>query len=723
MRPTITALLLCASAWAAPTTIVGTFSLPGGAPATGAAFIVWGRFTTFDGRVIPGGTLSVPIRSGHLSTALEPNDTALPTGTVYTVTYSFRQGTGETWVVPTSGSPVDVTAIATTVPLPPPDTIFALTQIAGGGATAGQYLTWDGTYWHPGNGPNPGGSTNQIQYKSNSTTFAGFTMSGYCTIVVATGVITCRGPDVGTAGVPISDGAAWTAASNAQITAKVNTFTSSLPGAVPASGGTSAALCLNQQGTWSTCAGGGGGGGGTNPTSLGLQYWQTGSSTWRVATSGDLTTLLTYTPLNLATLGQPSGPAQLDSGGRLTSAVLPTIGAGGSCALLASQSCGFTFDTVGRMTGAITNAILIDETGLSLSNVTTMNASTARHGFQKQLNGNALTYADGSGNYSVPVGSVTTNTSSSVVGEISLFQDTSGKVFKRSTLTGVLVSASGVASVATGTSTNCVHVDGTSAACGGGGGTSVTSGLTDWTPSRTPTVITFGSGCVPGAECRVRIGQTSYALAGGPYTCTLANSHTGDLHVYINPDTQAVVCGTNTALNGDITPSASATTVGSVAAMCSDCGQLFTWHVTSGAFDSTVTARYDAYLSIQPTPIAGFDIQIVGGNRPTISASPSVNTVAFSATPVFDLSAGSIQRITLTGNVTSSTLTNVQVGRFILEVCQDATGSRTFVAPTNLLGFTSIGASATALKCSAQAFLNDGADSNLRATAAGVLNQ
>lgn len=37
----------------------------------------------------------------------------------------------------------------------------------------------------------PGGTANQIQYNSGGTTFAGFTMSGDCTVVVATGVLTC----------------------------------------------------------------------------------------------------------------------------------------------------------------------------------------------------------------------------------------------------------------------------------------------------------------------------------------------------------------------------------------------------------------------------------------------------------------------------------------------------------------------------------------------------
>ena len=42
-----------------------------------------------------------------------------------------------------------------------------------------------------GTAANPGGSANQIQWNSAGTAFGGFTMSGDCTIVVSTGVITC----------------------------------------------------------------------------------------------------------------------------------------------------------------------------------------------------------------------------------------------------------------------------------------------------------------------------------------------------------------------------------------------------------------------------------------------------------------------------------------------------------------------------------------------------
>lgn len=65
--------------------------------------------------------------------------------------------------------------------------------------------------------------------------------------------------------------------------------------------------------------------------------------------------------------------------------------------------------------------------------------------------------------------------------------------------------------------------------------------------------------------------------------------------------------------------------------------------------------------------------------------SQGVDSVAFSATPVFDASLDNTFEIVLTGNVTSSTLINVTPGQtltFIIK--QDAVGGRAFVAPPNL---------------------------------------
>jgi hypothetical protein len=64
----------------------------------------------------------------------------------------------------------------------------------------------------------------------------------------------------------------------------------------------------------------------------------------------------------------------------------------------------------------------------------------------------------------------------------------------------------------------------------------------------------------------------------------------------------------------------------------------------------------------------------------------SVGIVTYSVTPVFGVSAG-IATLTLTGNVTSSTIASGVVSQQLLvQITQDGTGGRTFVWPTNMVG-------------------------------------
>jgi len=87
----------------------------------------------------------------------------------------------------------------------------------------------------------------------------------------------------------------------------------------------------------------------------------------------------------------------------------------------------------------------------------------------------------------------------------------------------------------------------------------------------------------------------------------------------------------------------------------------------------------------------------------------SLTTVAFSATPAFDASTAASFKLTLTGNVTGSTLNNAVAGEPIsFEICQDATGGRTFVPPTNVLNMGTIVSTANA--CSTQEFWFDGSN-------------
>jgi hypothetical protein len=111
--------------------------------------------------------------------------------------------------------------------------------------------------------------------------------------------------------------------------------------------------------------------------------------------------------------------------------------------------------------------------------------------------------------------------------------------------------------------------------------------------------------------------------------------------------------------------------------------------------------------------------EIADGIKTAKSIVSGVNTVTFSATPTFDASLGNTQKITLTDNVTSSTLSNATAGETInFLICQDGTGSRTFVWPANVLGGMTIGS--TVSTCSAQNFIFDG--TNAYAVSSGVTN-
>lgn len=96
-----------------------------------------------------------------------------------------------------------------------------------------------------------------------------------------------------------------------------------------------------------------------------------------------------------------------------------------------------------------------------------------------------------------------------------------------------------------------------------------------------------------------------------------------------------------------------------------------------------------------------------------------LNAVSFSGTPTFNAALGNTQKITLTGEVTSSTLAQAAAGEQInFLICQDTTGNHTFVWPTNVKGGMTIGS--TASTCSAQSFIFDG--TSAYALSSGVTN-
>jgi len=80
------------------------------------------------------------------------------------------------------------------------------------------------------------------------------------------------------------------------------------------------------------------------------------------------------------------------------------------------------------------------------------------------------------------------------------------------------------------------------------------------------------------------------------------------------------------------------------------------------------------------------------------SINTPVITVTYAASTTFDANLGEHFTETLTGNVTSSTLSNAVAGaNYFFSICQDATGNRTFAWPSNFQNAPTI--VATASKC------------------------
>ena len=135
------------------TTITDTLKNAQRRVVSGSLTITWQPFTAVDGVEIAAGKVIVPVVNGVFTVQLSPNDTAEPANTSYTVTYSiFNYSRGpETWVVPTSSTPLNIAGVLAASPPPAPVSLFMIlpSQIKGTGALVGQVPTWDGaeTVW------------------------------------------------------------------------------------------------------------------------------------------------------------------------------------------------------------------------------------------------------------------------------------------------------------------------------------------------------------------------------------------------------------------------------------------------------------------------------------------------------------------------------------------------------------------------------------------------
>ena len=102
----------------ATTTVTNTLYRADGTLASGTVVVSWNAFTTSLGQSVPSGTTSATIgTNGVMTVSLVPNAGSTPMGSYYTAVYHLDDGTvsREFWVVPASSTPVQVSAIKTTV--------------------------------------------------------------------------------------------------------------------------------------------------------------------------------------------------------------------------------------------------------------------------------------------------------------------------------------------------------------------------------------------------------------------------------------------------------------------------------------------------------------------------------------------------------------------------------------------------------------------------------
>lgn len=128
----------------------------------------------------------------------------------------------------------------------------------------------------------------------------------------------------------------------------------------------------------------------------------------------------------------------------------------------------------------------------------------------------------------------------------------------------------------------------------------------------------------------------------------------------------------------------------------------------------TVTNNYGLYVDDQ-TGVGTNNYAVYTARHVPSSFGGAVisgfHATSFSATPVFDASAGNTQSITLTGNVTSSTLSNAVAGEQInFIICQDGTGGRSFIWPTHITQAPPVNPNANA--CTYYSTVFDGTNAN-----------
>lgn len=161
--------------------------------------------------------------------------------------------------------------------------------------------------------------------------------------------------------------------------------------------------------------------------------------------------------------------------------------------------------------------------------------------------------------------------------------------------------------------------------------------------------------------------------SNGAFTLTLSNQTTNKFFAAPNGSTGAP---TFRAIVAADIPTLNQNTSGTAAGLSA------TLAIASGGTAATTAAAALTSLGAAPVASPVFTGSVKFGNY---HIEPSENNAGNSSTAItVDLSTGSAQKITLTGNATFA-LSNPQTGgAYVLKLVQDATGSRTVTWPTTV---------------------------------------
>ena len=435
------------------TQITWTVAGVGNTPATGSAIITLSAPCTWNGVYINTAPKYANIIAGSFTVSLVPNDAclanSLPNRTYYTVIWTINGQTvnnhgslTQTWFVPTSATALDVSAVLAS-PNPPTYPLQSISpmQISQFGASVGQDLCWNGSYWSPG-----------------SCSFA-----GVVSFNTRLGAVVSQSGDYTTAQVTESGNLYFTAnRAQAALAGMYQTPISGAPSTWPAT------FPPINSGDW--------------------------SGTWQSHAPGYFQVAISGAPGTWPTLGTASSHAATDfepalgSPGTNAYCVQSTtlgVRSWGPCGA-PSQSIVNTLNvsagdgtwlatplsvdpTTGAISGPSTAPMLVQGVHQSASGLTT-----------PATNQSALVFDSGVSDHT------TRKDSSGVLHDL---ENTAG-------LNGVLKYTTGVPAAIGTSSTNCVREDGSSGACGGGSGAPVGS-----TPSISPSTGTYTSTQSATASC------------------------------------------------------------------------------------------------------------------------------------------------------------------------------------------------------------------------------